>query len=135
MSTPDNLGHATFAIKSWEEQAYEEFDGGRKLTRANVAYTFQGDIEVESTLIYLMSYGAQGAGVYVGLERVTGRVVGRSGSFVIHHTGSFETHGVKDTWFIAPDSGTGELQGLRGKGEFSISGHGPYPITFEYSFE
>jgi hypothetical protein len=126
---------ATFATKSWDEKPYDEFDGGRKLTRAHVAYTYQGDIEGESTLEYLMTYDPNGAGNYVGLERVIGRLGGRSGSFVIQHTGTFEGQSVKDTWFIAPGSGTGELEGLSGGGEFSISGEGPYPITFEYDFK
>ncbi len=122
----------TFAMKSWDEKPYAEMEGGRKLTRASVVYTYTGDIEGEGTVEYLMVYGPNGSGHYVGLERVEGKVGGRSGSFVIQHTGTFEAHSVSDTWFITPESGTGDLQGLTGRGEFSISGQGPFPITFEY---
>ncbi|MBI5304948.1 MAG: DUF3224 domain-containing protein [Chloroflexi bacterium] len=42
---------------------------------------------------------------------------------------------VKDRWFVVPGSGTGDLQGLRSRGEFEISGQGPFPISFEYAFK
>ena len=125
-------GSATFAIKSWDEKPYAEFEGGRKLTRASVVYTYSGDIEGEGSVEYLMVYGPHGAGTYVGMERVVGKVAGRSGSFVSQHTGTFEPKGVSDTWFISPESGTGELEGLSGGGDAAISGHGPYSIAFDY---
>lgn len=126
----------TFAMTSWDEKPFDEFDGGRKLTRARVAFTYHGDIEGESTLEYLMAYAPNGSGNYVCLERVVGRIGERVGSFVLQHAGTFDAaHAVKDTWFIVPGSGTGELQGLSGAGEYGISGQGPYPVTFEYDLK
>jgi Protein of unknown function (DUF3224) len=122
----------TFTMKSWDEKPYDEFDGGRKLTRASVTYAYSGDLEGEGKMEYLMAYNADGSGNAIGLERVLGRVGGRSGSFVIQHNGTFEARGVKDTWFIVPGSGTEQLQDLSGGGSFDISGQGPYPITFDY---
>jgi len=70
------------------------------------------------------------------LERVVGKVGGRSGSFVIQSNGTFVGHSIKGTWFIVPGSGTGELQGLRGEGEMNLEGQKEdWPVTFEYSFE
>ena len=128
-------GQTTMAMKSWDEKPYDEFDGGRKLARAKVAFSYTGDLEGESALEYLMAYSPNGDATFVGLERIVGRVGGRAGSFVIQHTGAFENQVAKDTWFIVPDSGTGELQGLTGKGDFSISGEGPFPLTFEYELK
>jgi hypothetical protein len=127
--------NTTFAMKSWDEKLFDEFDGGRKLTRAGVTYSYTGDLEGESKVEYLMVYAADGTADYVGLERVIGKMDDRSGSFVVQHTGTFEAKGVKNRWFIVPDSGTGDLQGLIGGGEFEISGQGPFPISFEYDFE
>jgi hypothetical protein len=124
--------NTTFAGKDWDEKPFDEFDGGRKLTRASVAYSYTGDLEGESKVEYLMAYNADGTGNHVALERVIGKIDNRTGSFVIQHTGTFDEKGVKDRWFIVPGSGTGDLQGLIGGGEFEISGHGPYPISFEY---
>jgi hypothetical protein len=125
-------GKTTFAIKSWDEKPYEEFEGGRKLTRARVVFTYQGDMEGEGTVEYLMAYGDKGLGNYVAIEHVVGRVGGRQGSFVAQHTGTFEAHGVTDAWFVTTDSATGELQGLSGGGEFTISGQGPHTVNFHY---
>ena len=127
--------NTTFAMKSWDEKPFDEFDSGRKLTRAGVTYSYTGDLEGESKVEYLMVYAADGTANYVGLERVIGKIGSRSGSYVIQHAGTFEAKSVQDRWFIVPGSGTGDLQGLMGGGEFEISGQGPFPISFEYDFE
>lgn len=121
-----------FTAKSWDEKPYDEFDEGRKLTRASVTYTYTGDLEGEGKAEYLMIYTVDGTGHAIALERVVGKIGGRSGSFVVQHDGTFKATGVKNRWFVVPGSGTGDLQGLTGGGEFEISGQGPYSITFEY---
>ena len=126
--------NTTFAMKSWDEKPFDEFDGGRKLTRASVTYSYTGDLEGESKVEYLMIYAADGTANYVGLERVIGKIGSRSGSYVTQHIGTFEAKGVQDRWFIVPGSGTGDLQGLMGEGKFEISGQGPFPVSFEYDF-
>lgn len=126
---------ATFEIKSWDEKPYNEIEGLPKLSRASVAKSFKGDIEGEGTLEYLMMYRADGSASFVGLERIVGRVSGRSGSFVLQHSGVFEGGVAKATYFVVPGSGTGDLLGLRGEGSFA-SGHAQdYPMTLDYDFE
>jgi len=128
--------NVTFSLKAWDEKPYNPVPGELKMTRSSVAYTYQGDIEGESTLDYLMVYREDDSGNFVGLERVVGRVGGRSGSFVLHHTGTFTKQGVQGTCFVVPHSGTGELTNLRGGGEINLSGHAEhYPMIFEYDFE
>jgi hypothetical protein len=125
-----------FALKTWDEKPYNELPGELKMTRSSVAYTYQGDIEGGSTLDYLMVYRHDESGSFVGLERIIGRVAGRTGSFVIQHTGTFDKTNVHGTFFVVPHSGTGELTGLRGEGEMNLSGHAErYPMNFNYSFE
>jgi len=126
---------ATFEVKAWDEKPYAEFDGGRKLTRASVKKSFHGDIEGESSMEYLMTYGKDGSASFVGMERVVGRVGDRSGSFVLQHSGTFAGGIAKASLFVVPGSGTGELSGLRGEGSFA-SGHAQqYAITLDYDFE
>jgi hypothetical protein len=80
----------TFVIESWDEQPYEEHDGTR-LTRMRLAKRFSGDVEGESAAKRLMAYGSEeGSAAYVGLERVTDNVHGRSGSFVLRHSAAME---------------------------------------------
>jgi hypothetical protein len=128
--------NVSFAMKSWEEKPYNELPGELKMTRTSVAYTYHGDIEGESTLDYLMVYRADNSGSFVGLERVIGRVGGRSGSFVLQHTGTFDKTDVNGTFLVVPQSGTGELVNLRGEGSINLSGHAElYPMNFTYHIE
>lgn len=128
--------NVSFSLKAWDEKPYNELPGELKMTRSSVAYTYQGDIEGESTLDYLMVYREDGSGSFVGLERVIGRVAGRAGSFVLQHTGTFNKSDVTGTCFVVPHAGTGELANLRGEGEISLAGHAEhYPMKFSYSFE
>lgn len=121
-----------FEIKAWDEQEYQQTDDGAKMTAAHVSFLYRGAIEGESVMEYLMSYRPDGTGVYVGLERIAGTVDGRAGSLVLQHTGTFAADGVTGTYLVVPDSGTGDLRGLRGGGNLSISGAGPYPFALDY---
>ena len=125
----------TFVIESWDEQPYEEHDGTR-LTRMRLAKRFSGDVEGESAAKRLMAYGSEeGSAAYVGLERVTDNVHGRSGSFVLRHSAAMERGEGKSSLDMVPDSGTGELRGLRGEARISVEPGGEHPFTFDYDFE
>ncbi len=71
----------TFEVKAWDEKPFDEIDGGGKLARASVTKSFHGDIEGEGKVEYLMMHRADRSAIFVGLERVTGRLGDRSGSF------------------------------------------------------
>lgn len=133
MSTQPNV---FFSLKAWDEKPYNELPGELKMTRSSVAYAYQGDIEGESTLDYLMVYRPDNSGSFAGLERVIGRVGGRSGSFVLQHVGTFNQNDVDGTFFVVPQSGTGELANLRGEGSINLSGHAErYPMVFNFTLE
>jgi uncharacterized protein DUF3224 len=88
---------------------------------------------------YLMIYRDDGSARYVRVERVIGRIGGRSGSLVLQGSGSYDqsTRTGECTWFVVPGSGTGDLRGLRGAGGF-VAKHADYanvPITLDYTFE
>lgn len=127
---------ATFSLKSWDEKPYKEMDGGAKFTQAHVQQIYQGDLEAESSVEYLMFYDSGGKVKFVGLEYVEGKIGGRSGAFVLQHEGMDENGAVKSNYFVVPGSGTGELRGLRGEGSFLLAGESAnYPFTLDYSFE
>jgi len=126
---------ARFAIKNWDEKPYSEGQNEPKLTRATVTKTFTGDIEAESQVEYLMMYRSDGTAAFVGLERVSGRIAGKSGSFVLQRAGVFEGGQAKESYSVIPGSATGELQGLRGEGTSSV-GHGmEHPFSLSYEFD
>ena len=124
--------NARFAIKSWDEKPYSEGQNLPKLTRASVSKTLTGDIEGDSHIEYLMMYRGDGTATFVGLERVTGRLAGKTGSFVMQRTGVFEGGLAKESYTVVPGSATGALAGLTGSGSSSV-GHGmEHPFTLEY---
>ena len=130
----------THDMKTWDEKTWDGKPAnevsGAKLTRASVTNSFHGDIEGEGTLEYLMTYRDDGSASYVGLERVVGSVGGRSGSFVLQHSGTFEGGAAKTTCFVVPGSATGDLRGLQGEGGF-VAHHGEASTsyTLDYDFE
>jgi len=126
---------AAFRVKSWDEKPYNEIKSELELTRASVVYAYEGDLEGEGHVEYLMAYRPDGTASFVGQQRVMGRLAGRPGSFLFQHSGVFASGAVSDTWTVIPGSGTGELAGLQGKVLFS-GGHAErYPFIFSYEFE
>jgi hypothetical protein len=71
----------------------------------------------------------------VTVQRFTGKLGGRQGTFVLQGQEIVEKGKIKATWFVVPESGTGELSGLRGEGgfegDFGKGSHG----TLDYWFE
>lgn len=126
---------ATFALNAWDEKPYNEMNGLPKLTRVSVTKTYQGDITGEGKLEYLMMYRDDGSASFIGLERVVGSVGGRSGSFVLQHSGTFKGGVATVTLLVVPGSETGELRGLRGNGGFAVGHQQPYSMTLDYDFE
>jgi len=108
--------NSRFAIKSWDEKPYSEGPDLPKLTRAAVTKTFTGDIAGEGRV-----------------EWVVGQVAGKAGSFVLHRTGVFENGIAKESYFVIPGSGTGDLTNMRGEGTSAV-GHGsehPFVLNYE----
>lgn len=124
----------TFQGKSWEETTFNEVEGGAKLSRASVTNDYLGDLEGEGTLEYFLIYRDDGSCGFVGVERIVGRLDGRSGSFVLQHSGTYEAGTARGTWSVAPGSGTGELRGLKGEGGY-VAEHGSPKATLMLDFE
>ena len=98
--------NATFTLDGWDEATYEELAAGRKLTRASVKQTFSGDIAGDGAVEWLMAYRPDETADYVGLQRITGMLGGRSGSFVLSTAGTFDGQAATGTWTVLTGSGT-----------------------------
>ena len=125
--------NARFAITSWDEKPYSEGEDLPRLTRASVVKTFTGDIEAEGRVEYLMMYRGDGSATFTGLERITGRIGDKTGTFVLQRNGVFEGGQAKESYSVVAGSGTGELSGLTGEGNSSV-GHGsefPFSLSYE----
>ncbi|MCA8949672.1 MAG: DUF3224 domain-containing protein [Planctomycetes bacterium] len=111
-----------FRGASWNETELAAAAGAPKMTRASVENVYEGDIAGRGALEYLMAYNQAGNAAFVGLERITGSVLGRAGSFVLEHRGTYGQDGVRIELVVLPGAGSGELAGLLGRGTFA-SGH------------
>lgn len=129
-----NHATGTFDIDSWEQTPYDERDGV-SLSRTRVTKTFHGDIEGISTAELLMAGARDGSAAYVGLERIEGRVHGRSGSFVLQHSATMTRGAPSANWTVVPDSGTGELRSLRGEAQIINEPDGGHTFTLDYELE
>jgi Protein of unknown function (DUF3224) len=76
---------------------------------------FHGDLEAIAHGEMLAAHEPlTGAGVYVAIDRVSGTLHGRAGSFLIAHRGIANADGQQLDIVIVPGSGTGQLEGITG---------------------
>ena len=122
----------TFKVEGWDEQAYGELEEGRKLTRASVKQAFSGEIDGSGEVEWLMCYRPDETAEFVGLQRVDGRLGERSGSFVMRSSGTFDGREAAGELAVVAGSGTGGLEGLRGRGEFTAPMGSDARVTLEY---
>ncbi|MCH8824532.1 MAG: DUF3224 domain-containing protein [Planctomycetes bacterium] len=120
-----------FQVTGWDEKPYSEESDGAKLTRAQVTQTYTGSIEGESQVEYLMAHQSDQSAVFVGMEKVSASINGKSGSFVIQHNGKFENGVASSNFVIVTGSGQGELSGIEGSGSFESTegGKSNYQMT------
>ena len=109
---------AVITVHKYEPSAYDKPADGPVLTRIHVEETFTGDIEGDGVVEFLQAGHADGSASFAGIERVTGRLAGRQGTFLLQDAGTVQDNIVSGDWFVVPGSGTGQLTGLRGEGGF-----------------
>lgn len=74
----------------------------------------------------------EGSAGHVAVERVTGTLHGRSGTFVLQHSGTMNRGAPQLIITVVPDSGTGRLVGLAGTMVIKIEA-GKHFYEFEYT--
>ena len=124
--------NATFKIISWDEEPFDESEDGAKLTRTHVRKSFHGDLSGTGNLMYVMTYLDSGGATFTGFEKVVGSLGGRTGSFVLRHTGSYDGEKATAEYEVVPGSGTDELAGLSGTGGFSAGHAEEHDMTLDY---
>jgi predicted DNA-binding protein (MmcQ/YjbR family) len=106
---------------------------GVSLGRLALNKRFEGDMVGVGVGEMLTAMTAtQGSAGYVAIERFTGTVHGREGSFVFQHSGSMARGTQSLSIAVVPDSGSGELLGLAGRFTLRIE-QGRHYYTFEYT--
>ncbi len=122
----------TFEVKL-VPQPLAHADTDAALGRMTIDKTFSGDLQATSIGEMLMAGTAvKGSAGYVAIERVSGTLQGRNGTFVLQHSGTMNRGAAQLSVTVVPDSGTGELVGLAGTLTIDIT-DGQHFYGFDYS--
>lgn len=127
-----NHASGSFEVKM-SPQAQEDGVGDPSIGRMALDKQFNGGLEATSRGQMLAAMtDVEGSAGYVAIERVTGTLDGRGGTFALQHSGTM-TRGVPQvTITVVPDSGTGELLGIAGRMTIDIA-DGKHSYDFEYT--
>jgi hypothetical protein len=105
---------------------------GSTLAALTLDKTFRGDLEATSAG-RMLSAGTdvKGSAAYVAIERVSGTLRGKTGTFVLQHNGVMTRGAGQLSIAVVPDSGTGDLTGLSGTMSIDIT-DGKHFYEFDY---
>jgi hypothetical protein len=120
-----------FAISAQMDPPYDVVDGV-VLGRATFTKQFEGPLDAKSQVQMIAARTpVEGSAGYVAIERVSGTLVNKTGTFVLQHFGTMRRGSSALTVEVVPDSGTGELRGLTGRMRIDIV-EGQHYYDFEY---
>ncbi len=123
----------THATGTFEVKLTPQPIDGELLSRMTIDKVFRGDLEGTSKGEMLAAGTAtQGSAGYVAIERVTGTLNGRTGTFALQHSGTMTRGTPTLSVTVVPDSGTGQLVGLTGRMNIIIEGK-QHSYTLDYS--
>ena len=131
---PGQMLHAkgTFEVKL-APQTLSDSGAGPLLGRLSLDKQFHGDLTGtgRGEMLSAMTEVKNSAG-YVAIERVTGTLHGKSGSFVLQHSGTMTRGAQHLVITVVPDSGTGALAGIAGTMTITIT-DGKHFYDFSYT--
>jgi hypothetical protein len=127
----------SFDVKMVPAEA-SDFEKANDIARFTSDKTWHGDFEgVSHVEMITGSTASTGSMAYVAIERMTGKLNGRQGSFTFAHRASMmkgdSASAGELSITVVPNSGTGELTGLTGSLTIHIDGQGKHTWTFDYS--
>jgi hypothetical protein len=125
-----------FEVKLTPQKPDSEIAQAANLGRMALDKQYHGDLEATSKGEMIATQTeVKGSAGYVAMERVTGTLKGRKGSFILQHNATM-TRGVPAlSIIVVPDSGAGELKGISGKMTIIIAPDGKHSYEFDYTIE
>jgi hypothetical protein len=113
-------------------QSSEEDADGTGLGRLSIDKQFHGDLEATSKGEMLSAgTSVKGSAGYVAIERVRGTLQGRTGTFILQHSGTMTRGAPQLAISVVPDSGTGGLEEISGTMAINIV-NGKHFYEFDY---
>ncbi len=126
------IAKGSFEVTMHAEPPYDTADG-ITLARASFDKRFSGPLDASSKVHMLAARTpVETSAAYVALERITGTLDGRKGSFVVVHVGTMARGGRSLRIDIVPDSGTGELAGIAGRMNIELT-EGKHLYEIDYT--
>lgn len=124
-----------FEVTGWDPVVYDETIETAKLSKVTIRKKFSGDLEGASIAEGLFCACDDGSASYVVMERVTGKMGDREGTFVMQH-GGIVNKGAVESQFgnIVPGSGTDGFAGIGGTVLFQHDEAGAF-IHLDIEFE
>jgi hypothetical protein len=109
------LAAGTFQVKLTPQHPDNQEAKAANLGRMSIDKQFRGDLEGTSKGEMLSAMtDVKGSAGYVAMERISGTLHGRGGTFALQHSGTMTRGEPRQSVTVVPDSGTAELSGLAG---------------------
>ena len=122
----------TFEVELKPQQPGDKNEDA-SLGRMSIDKQFHGELEATSKGQMLTAgTSVKGSAGYVAIERVSGKLHGKSGTFILQHSGTMMRGAPQLTITVVPDSGTDQLVNLAGKMTIEIA-NGKHSYVFEYT--
>jgi predicted flavoprotein YhiN len=126
----------SFDVKVTPQKPDTQIARAANLSRLTIDKRFHGDLEgISKGEMLALQTETKGSAGYVALERVTGKLKGRSGSFVLQHSATMNRGDSRAEISVVPDSASGELRGLSGKMIISVASDGTHSYEFDFRLE
>jgi hypothetical protein len=126
----------SFEVKVVPQKPDTQIARAANLGRLSIDKRFHGELEgISKGEMLAAQTDTKGSAGYVALERVTGTLKGRNGSFVLQHNGTMDRGKAATTIIVVPDSGTGELRGLSGKMNIIVAPDGAHSYEFDFKLD
>jgi predicted HNH restriction endonuclease len=125
-----------FDVKVTPQKPDTQIARAAALGRLTIDKRYHGDLEATAKGEMLATQTeTKGSAAYVALERVTGKLQGHNGSFVLQHTATMDRGATNSSITVVPDSGTGQLTGLSGEMRIHVDPEGRHSYEFDFRIE
>jgi hypothetical protein len=126
----------SFDVKVVPQKPDTQVARAANLSRLTIDKRFHGELEGTSKGEMLaLQTDVKGSAGYVALERVTGKLSGKQGSFVLQHSATMYKGDADAKITVVPDSATGELAGLSGKMVITVAEDGGHHYEFDFKLD
>ena len=117
---------SSFKITGWEPAA-DENDEIADIARARIRKEFSGEMTGTSVANAILYQTPVQSGGYSAIERITGKIADREGTFVVQHSGIRDAAGNGPFYGdVVPGSGTGGFEGVTGSMQIAQGESGEY---------